>query len=206
MTATHTIPNQKARLIAIRRWRRRSRVVAFWRTILPVAIFAVVMSLAGWIVARSLLAGPPPSAEAGAGEQMTNPRYYGFDENNRSYLLRAAEAIRGGDGEGQVRLIEPVFNLGAGRVTALEGIYDPESTDIILRGDVVVIGSDGDRMETNEARIDTRTGEVTNMESPQGGRIQIENDMGEISADQYQIDENGQLHFRGRVRGVINAE
>lgn len=204
MSDAHTIPTIQSRQAIAARWRRRSRIVWFWRRVLPLSIFAIVLSLGGWIAARGLLAGPVAAPLEVNAIRMKNPRFYGRDDHDRAYLLAAIEAQRDPREDKRITLESPTFNLGEGRVRADEGSYVEGSDQIVLSGNVVVINSEGDRMETDQAYIDTRTGTVTNAQSARRGRVQIETDMANISADQYEISKNGQVTFHGRVRGVIN--
>lgn len=197
-------PTFSDRQAAVERWRRRARIVALWRLILPAAIIAIFLSITGWVVARGLLAGPEPEEIAGASDTMKNPRVYGRDNHDRAYLLVALDAVRTPGDESRITLTNPTFNLGDGRVRADQGVYVEGSPLIALTGNVEMDDGDGGTMSTEEAQIDTRDGTVTNMRSSAQRRIQIENDMGRINADEYVIGENGQVTFRGRVRGVIN--
>lgn len=195
-----------ARQRAVERWRRRSRIVAFWRTVLPASILAIVLAIGGWIVARGLVERPLAELEVSKNIEMKAPRFYGVDGRDRTWVLAAVKAVRDPADEGRVKLESPSFILGAGSVRANEAHWAPDSTEIVMRGDVRMIGGDGARMETQEALIDTRRGTITNSRSPEAGRVEIENNMGAITADDYVIGKNGAVTFRGRVRGVINPK
>lgn len=177
----------------------------FWRKALPASIVAIVVCIAGWAIARGLMPQAPLAPIDLSAIRMKGPQFFGRDNNDRAFLLYAKEAIRDAKQEGRITLSNPTFNLGQGKVRADEGIYVDGSTDVILRGNVVVIDGDGGRMETQEALIDTRTGIVTNRRAPAAKGVQIESDMGKISAQDYAVAKDGSVTFRGGVRGTINA-
>jgi lipopolysaccharide export system protein LptC len=199
-------PGAAARKAAVEKWRRRSAHVHFWRKALPASIVAIVVCIAGWGIARGLMPEPALAPIDLSAIRMKGPQFFGRDNNDRAFLLYAKEAIRDAREEGRITLSNPTFNLGGGKVRADRGIYVDGSTDIILRGNVVVIDGDGGRMETQEALIDTRTGIVTNRRAPAAKGVQIESRMGKISAQDYAVAKDGSVTFRGGVRGTINAQ
>ena len=92
MTGSSLPPEARAHEAIIARWRRRSRIVAFWRIVLPLSIFAITLALAGWIVARSVLDSPIGAVIVEATRMMTNPKFYDRDQHDRAYLITAAKA------------------------------------------------------------------------------------------------------------------
>ena len=194
------------RQATVERWRRRSRIVAFWRTVLPASILAIVLGLGGWIIARGLVERPVSELDVPKQIEMKTPRFYGVDGRDRTWVLAAINAVRDPRNDGRITLQNPTFNLGAGSVQANEAFWLEGSTNIVMRGDVRLIDGDGGRMNTQEAMIDTRRGTITNSRSPEAGRVQIENNLGRVTADDYVIAKNGSVTFRGRVSGVINPK
>jgi lipopolysaccharide export system protein LptC len=190
----------------IAKWRRRSALVRFWRKALPASIVAIVVAIGAWAVARSLIPLAPQAKLELSAIRMKNPRIFGVDGHDRAYLLAAEDAVRDAVNEKRINLANPTFNLGGGRVRADRGVYVEGSTDIVLRGNVVVIDAGGGRMQTDEALIDTRTGVVTNTRSPSAKGVQIESSMGKITAQDYTVAKNGAVTFRGHVRGTINGK
>ena len=191
--------------LVVERWRRRSRVVNFWRIILPLAIFAICLAMGGWIVSRSLLETRVLEIIEATDRLISGPKFYGRDNNDRTYLLTAIRGLRDAVNRDKYTLESPNFNLGAGSVRADQGVYIKGSTKILLHGNVVAINSAGSRMEAQDAQIDTRTGTISNTAQPGSGRMSIETSMGKIAADDYTVAKNGVVTFRGRVRGVING-
>ena len=199
-----TAPGSRKAVVA--QWRRRSAVVGFWRKALPASIVAILIALGGWVIARGLLPGPKAGPAEVADIQMLNWRFFGRDDNDRAFLMAAKRAIRDAREEGKITLDNPTFNLGAGKVRAKTGIYVEGSTDLILRGDVLIVDGKGGTVRTQEALIDTKTGVVTDRSSPGSGGIQIESDMGKINADDYIIDQNRKVTFKGRFSGEFKVK
>ncbi len=205
-TGSHLPPESLAHQAIVARWRRRSRIVAFWRIVLPLSIFAIALALAGWIVARSVLDSPIPKIIVEATRVMTNPKFYDRDQNDRAYLITAVKAVRDAVNQDKFELTNPNFHLGDGSVKANRGVYIKGATQVVLHGDVEAINSDGSKMNTQDAVVDTKTGVVTNTSIAHAGGMQLETNMGRISADDYKIEKNGAVAFRGRVHGVINGK
>ena len=206
MTGSSLPPEARAHEAIIARWRRRSRIVAFWRIVLPLSIFAITLALAGWIVARSVLDSPIGAVIVEATRMMTNPKFYDRDQHDRAYLITAAKAVRDAANQDKFVLTNPNFHLGGGSVKANQGVYIKGATQVILHGDVEAINSDGSKMNAQDAVVDTKTGIVTNTSIAHSGGMQLETSMGRISADDYKIEKNGAVSFRGRVHGVLNGK
>jgi hypothetical protein len=192
--------------VIIERWRRRSRVVGFWRIILPLSIFAICLALAGWIVSRSLLKTNIIEVIEATDRLISRPQFYGLDKDDRTYLITAIRGLRDAANRDKFTLDNPSFNLGGGSVRADKGIYIKGSTKVELRGHVVAINSAGSRMTAEVAQVDTRTGTISNTGAPGSGRMSLETRSGRIAADDYTIAKNGVVTFRGRVQGVINGK
>jgi len=194
------------RLAEIERWRRRSRRVALARKTLPLSILAIVLFLVGWAVARVVLPSLN-SLPAAVGEiRMTNPRFYGRDGAGRAFLVAAKEAVRDRLQQGVITLDAPVFSLGDGKVTARRGVYREGDRFITLKDDVLFVDGKGGSMSTNEARIDTRDGSITNTAAGSDGRgVQIDSGQTRVAADSYSVTDKGDtVVFKGNVRTRIN--
>ena len=76
----------------MQRWAERSKRVAASRKILPVAILAIVLIMAGFIAFRTF--APGQLLEGKPGEPMVNPRFKGRDDGDRPFLIGAIQAVR----------------------------------------------------------------------------------------------------------------
>lgn len=201
---SHTDASADARRVveAMEAWRRRSRLIRFFRRALPIAIGVVTLSLFGWVGLRTLLATGFDLTTRGATVRMTNPHFYGQDGQGRSFVLAAKEAVhRGLPNSGSVTLTQPLLRLTTGpdrtmEISAAEGGYDQKTRRARLTGGVRISDTgSGFNLETGEARIDTRTGLVVG-NSPVRGR----GPLGEISASSYAIEGKGsRVVFSGKV-------
>lgn len=196
----------QSRKAQIQKWRRRSAVVKFWRTALPATIVAILIALSGWAVARGILYNAKTVAPIIGEIQMVNGMLHGRDSNDRAFLLAALRAVRDARSDAAINLESPTFNLGAGKAEALKGIYLEDKGELILRGDVVIVDADGGVIRTQEALIDTKTGVVTNTKAPGSGGIQIESNMGKINAEDYIVDKNRKVTFKGRFSGEFKVK
>ena len=201
-----SFPAGPARQAVVDRWRRRSRIIGFWRIILPLSIFAIGLALAGWIVARSVLKSEVVQMIAATDRLVTNPQFYGRDRLDRVFLLTAMKGVRDAANRDKFTLENPNFYLGGSSVRAREGVWDKGSTKVLLHGDVVAVTSDGSRLNTEDAQIDTRTGVISNTALPHSKGMELETSTGKISADDYTISKNHVVTFQGRVHGVINGK
>lgn len=195
---------------AMEAWRKRSRMIHFFRRALPVALAVIVLGVIGWVVARTVLSGMADQAAQQSDIRMTNPRFYGQDSRGQSFVLGAAEAIQDRRRSTLIRLTRPALRLNATgqrptEITALNGVYDERSQRISLAGDVTVIdGGSGFRFETGQALVDTETGVISGQAAIHG-----RGPLGTVDASSYAIYDQGErIVFEGdgdrKVTGVIN--
>ena len=191
-------------------WRKRSRLIRFFRMALPVSIGVLVLGLLVWVVARTVLADMADQAAQRADIRMTNPRFYGQDSRGQSFVLGAAEAVQDRRRSELIRLTRPTLRLNATgerptEITALNGLYDELGYQLTLSGDVTVIdGGSGFRFETGQALVDTETGVISGETAVRG-----RGPLGTIDASSYAIYDQGErIVFEGdgdrKVTAVIN--
>lgn len=196
---------------AMEQWRRRSRLIHFFRRALPVAIGLVILGVVGWVVARTVLTDMADRAASRSEVRMTNPRFYGQDSRGRAFVLGAAEAVQDRARRQIINLTRPTLRLDATgerptEITSQDGVYDEGDRRVSLTGQVLVIdGASGFRFQTDEALIDTETGVISG-ERPISGR----GPLGTIDAASYAIyDQGARLVFEGsgdnKVRALINT-
>lgn len=196
---------------AMAQWRRRSRLIGFFRRALPAAIILLLVGLVAWVVARTVLAGMADQAAQRSEVRMTNPRFYGQDARGQGFVLGAAEAVQDRRRPEIIRLTEPDLRLNAAgerptTVTSNHGVYNETSRRVTLTEEVVVIdGGSGYRFETALARVDTVRGVITGDQGIRGV-----GPTGSVQAPSYAIYDNGaRVVFRGsgetKVTGVVNT-
>jgi lipopolysaccharide export system protein LptC len=197
-------------VLAGREWRARSRRVMLLRRVLPLVIALLAGGTALWVGTRSIIAGVERSRVESREVRLSNPMFHGQDEQGRSFVIGAAQAVRDPE-TGMFRLDAPVMRLTleAGKTSELSaghGLYDEASRTLILRGEVIIEdGGAGFRFVTPEAVVDTRTGVVTGDKGIQGAGA-----LGTIAASSYAIyDQGSRVVFSGsgddKVQTTINT-
>lgn len=189
------------------RWRARSRGVRRLRWALPAVAGALVLAVAGWIGVRAVLSDLRSEQAAAGGLHMTNPRFFGRDEAGRAFTLQAAEARRDGRNPDRVTLEGPSLVLDYGglrpsTIRAPKGDYAQAARRLVLTGGVRMDDGRGARLDSPDALVDTRTGDVTG----RGGVTGI-SPLGRFQASSYLVSGKGaRVVFSGDVRGhLINA-
>ncbi|MFN3815671.1 LPS export ABC transporter periplasmic protein LptC [Brevundimonas sp.] len=197
-------------VLAGRKWRARSRRVMLFRRVLPIAIVVLAGGTALWVGGRTIIAGVERSRVEAREVRLSNPMFHGQDDQGRSFIIGAAQAVRDPD-TGMFRLDAPVMRLTleAGKTSELsagQGLYDEPSRTLILRNQVIIEdGGVGFRFVTPEAVVDTRTGVVTGDKGIEGSGA-----LGTINATSYAIyEQGGRVVFSGsgddKVRATINT-
>ena len=197
-------------VLAGREWRARSRRVMLLRRVLPLVIALLAGGTALWVGTRSIIAGVERSRVESREVRLSNPMFHGQDEQGRSFVIGAAQAVRDPE-TGMFRLDAPVMRLTleAGKTSELSaghGLYDEASRTLILRGEVIIEdGGAGFRFVTPEAVVDTRTGVVTGDKGIQGAGA-----LGTVAASSYAIyDQGSRVVFSGsgddKVQTTINT-
>jgi lipopolysaccharide export system protein LptC len=190
----------------MRRWRRRSLIVAAFRSLLPLAILGIAVLFGGWVLFGGLFTnggshGPGPSSI-----HMTNARFLGRDAQGHAYVLTAIEAARDNVDFNKITLSQPTLAMDSDgqkptRLSADRGVYREDNRILLLNGHVSVRDSQGDSFVTDQAIVDTVNGAVAG-KSPVVGQ----GPTGSIRADSYAIYDRGRrLVFQGKVHSRLNA-
>ena len=206
MTATEALDRGAFRR-DLQRWRRRSRVVRLARVLLPAAMLLIVAGAAGQAAWRTVSVGDRKPQESRAQIRMISPRFYGQSSDGRSFVITARSAVRDDADLKRVFLDTPTLTLGAGeaaptRVNAKSGVYREDTMVLNLTGDVRMDDGIGYRFASQEAVVDTRTGNITGETSLQG-----EGPIGQVHSDAYSVYEKGdRIIFRGGVHARIDRQ
>ncbi|HYE45609.1 MAG TPA: LPS export ABC transporter periplasmic protein LptC [Caulobacter sp.] len=185
-------------------WRRRSDVIHLLRWLLPALMGALVLALAGFFTFSSIQAGRQKPKETQTAIKLVGARFMGRMADGRSFLIGAGEAMRSDTIMQEVVLTDPVLTLGGetgapSRMTAKRGIYDEKTRILRLSGDVRIDDGDGQRVATNDAIVDTRSGKVSGQQGLAG-----DGPLGQVSAKSYEVDrDTGKMTMKGRVRARI---
>lgn len=191
--------------LPMERWQRRSRRVRLARKLLPMAIVAIVLGMAGWVIGRALLPGRL-SAEVAA-IRMLNPRFVGRDNQDQAFLIGAIQALRDENNDKRAVLEQPFITLGAARIGAKTAVYREDVGRLVLQGQVVFDDGNGGRITTDEAVVDTRAGVVTGEPRVTGGGVRAEGTFGNVQAGSYAIyDQGRRIVFKGGVKARVKGK
>ncbi|MBC7666938.1 LPS export ABC transporter periplasmic protein LptC [Caulobacter sp. DWR2-3-1b2] len=189
------------------RWRNRSRRVRLARVLLPIAILAILASVGGQVAWRSFTGGDRRPAESKAQIRMISPRFQGQSSDGRPFLITARSAVRDEADLKRVFLDAPTLTLGVGspvptRSTADRGIYREDTLKLQLFGNVRMDDGAGYRFASNEAMVDTRTGNITGETTLNG-----EGPTGQVQSNAYSVyDKGDRIVFRGGVKTRLDRK
>lgn len=204
MSAAHAPITAEQSADRLAGWRRRSSVIRALRWGLPALMALLVVALVSFFVASSIAAGNLKPRESNTEIKLVGARFMGRMEDGRSFLIGAGQAVRSDTAMQEVVLTDPILNLGgetgaAQRMTAKRGIYNEQTRMLRLSGDVRIDDGAGQRVATNDAIIDTRTGKMTGDQGLTG-----DGPLGQVQAKSYDVDrETGRVVMKGGVRARI---
>jgi lipopolysaccharide export system protein LptC len=187
------------------RWRRRSRMIHFYRRALPAAIAVILVGLMGWVMLRGFLTRLGDLDAVTSTIHMTNARFYGRDENGRPYVLGANEATRSDKDLQRIALsrLHLLFDSGgenqSSHISADHGVYREDDRILRLRDHVVMRDQTGNTFITDQAVVNTVNNSVVGRDNVKGW-----GPMGSVEADSYAVyDKGATVVFTGHVHSVI---
>lgn len=189
------------------RWRRRSRRVLAARIVLPLAIAALVLTVAVQVGWRTYMAATHPPAEAKTEIRLITPRFYGQSTDGRSFMVTARSAVRDDKDPRRIILEDPALTLDLGsptptRMTAKNGVYRQDDFTLNLKNDVRLDDGAGYRFASEAAFVDTQTGNVTGESTLNG-----EGPSGQVQSRAYSVyDKGDRIVFRGGVRARFERQ
>jgi len=189
------------------RWKRRSRLIAALRKLLPGAIGLLFLSLAGQVLWTSLTARKSEARETPVAIRMLNPRFFGRDEQGRSFMISAREASRSDRDLKSVTLDHPTVALGLdtpspSRVSANSGLYSEGDRILRLTGQVRIEDGGGYRFATEKAVVDTKAGVITGDADMIG-----DGPVGQVTSRSYGVyDKGDRVIFKGGVRATLKRD
>lgn len=186
------------------RWRRRARMIGFFRRALPAAVAAVLLVLAGWVLIRGALSKISDARDGAASIHMTNAHFFGRDGDGHGYVLGAREAVRDDADFQRIQLSGALLSLNADtatqtQISADRGVYRENDRILRLSGQVTFRDGSGDTFVTEQAVVDTINGTITGPSKVRGT-----GPTGVIAADAFEIFDRGQrMVFSGDVHSRL---
>jgi lipopolysaccharide export system protein LptC len=186
--------------------RAHSRFVHFLRFALPLLMAGVISGLAGLVVSHAVRRQAAAHQDADAPIRMTNPHFFGRDNQGRAFTLGARDAARDEKSMQVVLLQFPSLILGVGGpapriLTADSGIYHEDSRMLLLRGHVRANDAKATSFATNEALVNTRTGQVSG-----AAALANQTTQGAVKSNSFDVyDKGNRVIFKGGVHARLNA-
>ncbi len=178
------------RVVAFERWRKRSRLVHFYRRALPAGMVAIVLFAVSWVLVHSLA----KRLVEGVGTiHMLHPRFYGRNDKGESYVMSADEAVRSGADPDRIALTHPKMvqstkSAPAPEVlTALRGVYHEKTRLLDLYGHVQASDGQGNHFATEFTHLDMPKNSAVGQSAMSGYGPD-----GTIAASSYGIYDKGQ--------------
>ena len=194
-------PQRLAR--AMDRWRRRSRLIYFWRGALP-ALMVLISAGVLALVVINLVGVHGPSARDQE-IRMLSPKFFGRDQSGRPYTVTAKDAVRDPVHTERVALNQPHMVLQSLNgdpptiVYSATGLYNETSHMLALDGQVHLDDGKGDIFISEHAMVNTDAGTVDGR-SPVTGT----GPLGQTTSSSYAVKDKGKdILFIGSVKSHI---
>ncbi len=199
-------PRGSARRISIQRWRRRSRIIAALRILLPTLIGVTLVGLAASVAYTSLTTQRAPSGNASDPIRLVNPHFVGRDNRGRPFVLTSTTATRDPQNYQRVFLDKPVLVIDEDgpdptHITAGAGVFHEDTGKLEVSRSVRLSGARG-AFDTAQSVYDIKSGEVEGSAAVQGA-----GSLGEIQAKSYGVYDKGErMVFTGSVHARLQPK
>ncbi len=198
-TALGPPPRGKARV--------HSRLVRVLRLLLPMTMVGVIATLVGLVVAHAIRRQDAAHRDAATPIEMINPHFFGRDSQGRAYTLGARQAARDERSFQKVLLSYPWVTLYTDEptpstMTADRGVYQEDTRILYLKGHVKANNARSSHFATDEAVVNTRTGQVT---SPTA--LSSQTAAGDLQSKSFDVfDKGDRVVFKGGVHARLNQQ
>jgi lipopolysaccharide export system protein LptC len=194
---TGSLPFGKARI--------HSRLVRLLRVVLPLIMVGIVGLLVALVVAHALRRQAAAQQNASTPIRMVNPHFFGRDSQGRAFTLGAQQASRDERSFQTVLLAYPsiVMDVNGPRpskLTADVGVYREDTRVLFLKGHVHATNTKQSSFATDEATVNTRTGEVIG-----GAPLSSQSQLGNLTSSRFNVyDKGDRVVFKGGVHARLN--
>jgi lipopolysaccharide export system protein LptC len=188
------------------RARAHSRFVRAMRILLPVIMLGVLALLAALVAEHAVRRQAAAHQDSSTPIRMTNPHFFGRDNQGRAFTLGAQQAERDERSLQVVLLQFPSLTLDQGgahpsTLTADSGVYHEDTRMLLLRGHVRGANATNERFATDQAVVNTRTGAV---EGPQA--LAAQTAQGAVQSNSYNVYNKGEtVVFKGGVHAQLKT-
>ena len=183
----------------------RSRKIRALKILLPILTVAILGLIAFWPEISER--GASFRLSFGAIEQnpdelvLTNARFHGSDRKGQPYMISAQKAFQDKNDARLVHIsgLQADIGLKSGQwfaVSADSGLYNQQTRQLTLTGNVAVFSEQGYELQTDQAEVFLETG-IAKIPGP----VQIRGPQGEITAGAAEYRrEDGRILFSKRVK------
>jgi len=186
--------------------RAHSRFVRLLRLALPLVMLGVLIVLAALVVQHAMKRQAAAHQDASTPIRMTNPHFFGRDNQGRAFTLGAQQAERDERTLQVVLLRFPSLTLDVGGVhpstlTADSGVYHENTRMLLLRGHVHGANAANERFATDQAVVNTKTGAVVGPKS-----MAAQTNQGSVQSNSYDVFNKGEtVVFKGGVHARLKT-
>jgi lipopolysaccharide export system protein LptC len=183
--------------------RRRTALVHILRLLFTIGAVLSAGWLLGTVIESTMRERRTQPGTAGLSVTVHGPRFDGYDDNDQPYTLTAMTAQRRRDNPVLVDLVNPrLKDATSTTVQAREGIWNSETEELDLSGDVVMTDAGGYTFTSQKTRMFVREGRVEGQEPLTGfGPV------GEVKADAYEVlDDGNRILLKGNVWTKFTAK
>lgn len=183
--------------------RRRTALVHILRLLFTIGAVLSAGWLLGTVIESSLRERRTQPGTAGLTVTVHGPRFDGYDDNDKPYTLTAMTAQRRRDNPVLVDLVNPrLKDATSTTVQAREGVWNAETEELDLVGDVVMTDAGGYTFTSQKTRMYVRESRVEGQEPLNGfGPV------GEVKADAYEVlDDGNRIILKGNVWTKFTAK
>ena len=186
--------------------RAHSRFVRFLRIALPLVMVGVIGLLTALVVQHAVRRQAAAHQDSTTPIRMTNPHFFGRDNQGRAFTLGAHEAARDERSLQVVLLQFPSFTQDVGgphpsNLIADSGVYHEDTRMLLLRGHVRGANAAGERFVTDQALINTKTGAVQGRQA-----LAAQTKQGTVKSNSYDVYNKGEtVVFKGGVHAQLKT-
>ncbi len=191
------LPRGKARV--------HSRLVRLLRVVLPLIMVGIVGLLIAMVAAHAVRRQAAAQKDASTPIRMVNPHFFGRDSQGRAFTLGAQQASRDEASFQTVLLADPsivmdVNGAHPSKLTADAGVYHEDTRLLYLKGHVHATNTKQSSFATDEATVNTRTGEVVG-----GAPLSSQSQLGKLTSNRFNVyDKGDRVVFKGGVHARLN--
>jgi lipopolysaccharide export system protein LptC len=186
---------------AMERWRRRSRLIRFWRVALPLLMLMIAGGVLALVVVNTFFGGGR-ALEKDQDIRMLSPKFFGRNHSGSPYTVTSKDAVRDPAHMERIMLTQPHMvqqSLNGDPPTVIDadtGIYNENTHMLALDTHVRINNFKDGAFVSEHALVNTDEGTVDG-QSPVSGS----GPLGQITASSYAILDNGDhIVFMGNVK------